>query len=106
MAEVKSTGTVTVSQSIARIQISVDAVLPQDDWLLEAHFEDAMHDAAGKAVSTKFGTRVVRRSWAQIKDDPEIVALQATIKNKIYQYRQEDIDYAENNPPAQGMVAE
>jgi len=91
----------TVKQSIARIEISVEVARAQDDWLVTVHFEDAYYDGTtGEAApgSGKFDTMIINRTWAQIKDDPEAVAIAEAIRDKCYEWREEDLAAQQENP--------
>jgi hypothetical protein len=101
MAEPVADVDAMVKQSIARIELFVDVSKTQDDWLVTVHFEDALYDNQTGEVapgSGKFDTMVINRTWAQIRDDPECVALAQAIKDKCYEWRTEDLVAAQSNP--------
>jgi len=107
MAEDVVSVTGTVKQGIARIELFVDVSRVQDDWLVTVHFEDAFYDGTtGEPApgSAKFDTRIINRVWSQIKDDPEVVAIADAMRDKIYEWRAEDIAAEEANPPPLGTA--
>jgi hypothetical protein len=82
----------TYRESIARVELFVDVSLPMDSWRLVIYFETAPYDAAGNLTGpATFGSRRVERLFGDINSDPEVVAMVATIKNKAYAYRDENI---------------
>lgn len=88
--------TVTQKETIARVELFTDAKSNPDDWTLFCHFETGLYDADGKLIGdTQFGTRVIRRAFGDIKNQPGIAALVEEIKSNCYQYRDEDIETEE-----------
>lgn len=85
--------TTTPMESLARFEIFSDAKTPQDNWQVVFHFESGNYDDGGKLIGeTVFGTRRVSRSFADIKDDQDVLKAMGIIKAKAYEYREEDIE--------------
>lgn len=105
MAVTLETATITIKQSIARVELFTDAAKAQADWSLVFHFEDGSYGASGELVgATQFGTRRVERAFGAIANDSitstdgtltvTVAQLADLIKQGGYKYRQEDIDAA------------
>lgn len=86
------TMTVTRRQSIARIEMMVDASRPREDWLFTLFFEEAFYDGNDNVVpgTQRFPSRIVARRWSQIKDEAQISALHSMLRRKAYEWLAED----------------
>lgn len=106
--EIESNVTVTMKESIARVELFTDAAKHPDDWELRAHFEVGAYTAQGNLVGpTTFGSRRVERKFGAIKNETinaagvtiTIAQLAALIQAGVYAFRAADIATSEGPQP-------
>lgn len=92
----------TVQQSIARVELFTEAAEAQANWRVVYHFEDGTYDATNKLVGkATFGTRRAERTFGAIQADSittsdgkvtvTVAQLADLIKQAGYKYRAADV---------------
>lgn len=102
------TATLSINQSIARIELYTDADRAQTAWELVYHFEDGSYENGVLKGKTTFGSRIVKRTFGSIAADTitttdgtltvTVAQIADLIKQAGYKYRQADIDAGVNTP--------